>query len=228
MTKLLTFEQQLTDLTESLLHHPRFEIETHTQGSIDEERNDGAAVLDSIDEWYQVRLDPAYQKCISRFSQLGMHWSIDEPDVQLTGEFNIKYLLDVIGDVPPHLAGDDTPDTRRQLFSEFRVIDDTPSSGTGTLSSIRLQGTSATPELWFFDVRRDVFRMEVDYCEYMRHLLLTKGAYGWQYLFTDAPLRDRDFKGIVDGLKLMLQIFPEVFPNEDFAPLRTRLSERLR
>ena len=36
--------------------------------------------------------------------------------------------------------------------------------------------------------------MDVDYCEYLDALLLTKGTFGWQYLFTEASLRDDRFQ----------------------------------
>lgn len=147
--------------------------------------------------------------------------------MELSGEFSLTYLLDAIGNPPPRLTREKTSESERQLFSEFRVIDETPSGGAGKLASIRVRDDTSPPEIWFFDVTRGTYKLDLDYCGYMESLLLTKRTYGWQYLFVEFPLHGSEFQSVVKDLKLMLRIFPNVFPG-DYAPLRTRLSERLR
>ncbi|MEU8785449.1 hypothetical protein [Streptomyces sp. NPDC048637] len=228
MTHLLDFEKRFLKMMTDLLENPRIEVITHSQGAMDEERSDARSVLEALESWYHVPLDVSLQRCITRFEELAAHWSIDEPGTQLSGEFNLTYLLDAVGNPPPRLAWEGAPESEQQLFSEFRVIDDTPSGGTGKLASIRIRDGATSPEVWFFDVTRGTYKLNIDYCGYMEALLLTKGTYGWQYLFTDISLRGREFQNVVSDLKLMLRTFPALFPDGDYAPLRARLSERLR
>ncbi|MGI5424124.1 hypothetical protein [Streptomyces sp. CA-179760] len=57
---------------------------------------------------------------------------------------------------------------------------------------------------------------------------MTKGTFGWQYLFTDVSLRGDDFGETGRRLNDMLTVFPELFPGYDYQPLRSRLAARLR
>lgn len=68
--------------------------------------------------------------------------------------------------------------------------------------------------------------MEVTYREYLDALLVTKGTYGWQYLYTDVSL-GRGFGGVRRYLQGMIELFPEIFPNHDYSPLVERLEARL-
>ncbi len=69
--------------------------------------------------------------------------------------------------------------------------------------------------------------MDITYCQYLDALLLTKGTYGWQYLYTDISLRRGDFDETVRYLRGMLEVFPEIFPQHDYRELRERLEARL-
>lgn len=69
--------------------------------------------------------------------------------------------------------------------------------------------------------------MDVDYCGYLAALLVTKGTYGWQYLFADVSLADDIHHHTVENARRMLEVFPRLFPGYDYAPLAARLEARL-
>lgn len=69
--------------------------------------------------------------------------------------------------------------------------------------------------------------MDLDYLGYLEALAVTKGAYGWQYLFTDLSLLNDDLHHVVESVKAMLRRFPDLFPQHDYTQLRERLEERL-
>ncbi|MEV0703458.1 hypothetical protein AB0I53_36850 [Saccharopolyspora sp. NPDC050389] len=227
MAELLDLERRLSKLIEQIRDCSLMEVEFCAEGDLDPERVDAAGVLADVADWYEVLLDASLEPAVTRFEELACHWSIDEPDVELSGEFSLIYLLDAFGNTPPRLAHAGTPDAERRLFSEFRVFDEPHRGGDGKLVSLRVQDGVTNPEVWFFDVTRGTYRLDVDYRGYLDALLLTRGTYGWQYLFTDVSLRDSEFEHVAEDMRLMLRTFPPLFPDDDFTPLRARLSERL-
>ena len=69
--------------------------------------------------------------------------------------------------------------------------------------------------------------MDIDYCAYLAALRVTKGTFGWQYLFTEVSLAEEDYKNTARRLTDMLDVFPRLFPAHDYSELRARLEERL-
>jgi hypothetical protein len=61
----------------------------------------------------------------------------------------------------------------------------------------------------------------------MNHLLLTRGIYYWQYLFTDVPPEHYNFETIGLDLEKSIDFLEENFPDDDYSELRTRLDDRL-
>ncbi|MFI0465957.1 hypothetical protein ACH347_17935 [Saccharopolyspora sp. 5N102] len=90
--------------------------------------------------------------------------------------------------------------------------------------SIRVEPNRAPQEIWVWDARIGALQMDLGYLE---ALALTKGTFGWQYLFTDASLASDDFHHTARYLKSMLRVFPEIFPHHDYAGLQERLAARL-
>jgi hypothetical protein len=84
-----------------------------------------------------------------------------------------------------------------------------------------------TPEVWFLDHRHANIRLDLDYRDYLDNLILTKGATRWQYLFADVRLSDREFTRVRESLETMLSIFPDQFPDHDYAALVARFEARL-
>ncbi|WP_431040490.1 hypothetical protein ACQUSR_00305 [Streptomyces sp. P1-3] len=122
-----------------------------------------------------------------------------------------------------------------ELCSELRVIDNTPLTAAGQLAAIRIQRHTDPLEIWYYDMDmnevegwgQQLVRLDLTYTGYLEQLVLTKGTYGWQYLFTDElPFTDPYFKNFRTGLGAMLDHFPGLFPAWDYTDLRRRFAAR--
>lgn len=177
-------------------------------------------------EWAGLVLDPEIETCGFRFFAVGSHWRSTSVD-GLGGEFRMPCFYDAVANNPPPLAWEGASDQERELFSQFHEVDGHPHAGNGFVVCVRLQPSTTPLEVWAYDPRRGPRRMELDYCTYLDALLVTKGTYGWQYLFTDVSFSDSDYQHLGRGLRQMFDIFPQLFPNYDYEPLRARFEERL-
>ncbi|MFJ9866778.1 hypothetical protein [Streptomyces sp. NPDC101165] len=187
------------------------------------------------EDWDEVRLDGDLGSCALRFMDLGAQWSTTGGLPEILGEYRILHFYDVFDQLEGPEPLDDATEFQRQFLAELRHFDMTPRSGAGMMSFIRMQPNVSPLEIWFHDVA-DIggepyppgyLRMDITYCQYLDALLLTKGTYGWQYLYTDVRLSDAGFHLARTYLTRMLEVFPELFPEHDYAPLRARLEERL-
>ncbi|MEJ8650067.1 hypothetical protein WKI65_18700 [Streptomyces sp. MS1.AVA.3] len=190
------------------------------------------------EDWADVEFDQRMLDCALRFPGLGAQWEIPEEEEDLPeiyGDFNLLHLHDVLKQPagPAPLPG--ATSFQQQFLSELRIFDHTPRSGAGKLTYIRMQPHVTPLEIWYSavaDIGSDPYppgflKMDITYCEYLDALLLTKGTYGWQYLYTDISLRGRAFHETVTYVQGMLEVFPEIFPQHDYTPLRDRLEARL-
>ncbi|MEV0226424.1 hypothetical protein [Streptomyces sp. NPDC050704] len=192
-------------------------------------------VFSLLPEWKDVILGAELHRKTPRFNGLGCHWNTNEELPSFGGEFWITDVYVSLLQDPPDLAWEGSPDEERRLFEEFRVIDSTPSAATGQMTAIRVQPNVDPLEIWYFDMNlntvegwdRQYVRMNLTYPEYLNALLLTKGTFGWQYLYADVSLRSEGFEGVVYALESMIEVFPDVFPGQDYASLADRLQERL-
>ncbi|MET9561878.1 hypothetical protein [Streptomyces tauricus] len=209
------------------------------------------------EEWGDVRLDDDMRSRGLRFIDFGCRWSTragggyegedisydDDIEVsgissgselpEIDGEFFLRPLYDILSQ-PAGPSGGAETDFHRKFMSELRVMDQTPRSGAGKLTYLRLKPGAGPLEIWYSDLA-DIgtppyppgfVKMGITYAEYLDALLLTKGTYGWQYLYTDVPL-GRGFGGVRRYLQGMLELFPEIFPDHDYSSLRARLEARL-
>ncbi|WP_369167165.1 hypothetical protein AB5J49_04495 [Streptomyces sp. R28] len=186
------------------------------------------------ESWEGVRFSEDMLSCYVRFYELGAAWRTvgTLPDVK--GEFSLINFNDALESSDPGTESG-TTDFQREFLSQLCPIDRTPRSGAGIQTYIRMQADVDELELWYSDIA-DIgqspyppgfIKLDIGYCEYLKALLLTKGTYGWQYLFADISLARRDFLDGANNLKNMLQVFPELFPDRDYSSLRTRLEARL-
>ncbi|MGC5564320.1 hypothetical protein ACPYPG_15940 [Streptomyces sp. FR-108] len=188
------------------------------------------------DEWADVELDQNFLGCALRFTDLGAQWRTSRKKLpRIQGEFNLLNLHDVLNQREgPAATVPDASESQLRFLSELRFFDHTPRSGSGRLTYVRLRPGVAPLEIWYSavaDIGSDPYppgfiRMDITYCQYLDALLLTKGTYGWQYLYTDVPLGRGDFRETVGYLEGMLELFPEIFPQYDYTPLRDRLEAR--
>ncbi|MFJ9415743.1 hypothetical protein ACIRPT_16435 [Streptomyces sp. NPDC101227] len=226
MTALTDCEARLRKMHGELVENSNVQIFSAKPGRVAAEFGDAQEVFDKISEWRDITLDPSLQRCFIRFRWFSCHWRIKHSDIQLTGEFTIRHLLTSTAIEAPGIDWGDSP-SERQLYSELRVIDHHPGCGTGTFAALRIQPDVPLPEVWYHDFRIGAFKMDIDYCDYLEALIITKGIFGWQYLFSDVSLGDDDFARTANDLRNALTVFPELFPEYDYAPLRARLEARL-
>ncbi|MER7078064.1 hypothetical protein SAMN02982929_03285 [Saccharopolyspora kobensis] len=183
----------------------------------------GAMIADLSD----VVVDPAIAESAPRFGRFAGHWRASDEAAGLAGEFRLPYFFGALFEPAPPLAWEGTPDDERELLAQFREIDGHPRAGTGLIAAVRVEPHRTPLEIWVWDARIGPLQMDLDYLGYLEALALTKGTFGWQYLFTRASLASVDFRHTAKDMATMLRVFPELFPNHDYAPLRARLEARL-
>ncbi|MFE2036852.1 hypothetical protein ACFXBB_27125 [Streptomyces scopuliridis] len=220
------YEESLRKAFEELEASSQVQIFHSKEGPLAEEFGDAATAFEMISSWRGIELDPSLQRCFIRFTMLWSHWRIERPGVKLAGEFRIRHPLYTL-DVRAPDSDWASNESEAQLYSELRVIDDRPGSGTGAFAALRIQQGNAMPEVWYHDFRRGAFKLDIDYCQYLDALCVTKGVSGWQYLFADVSLSERNFRSFARSLEKSLEVFPELFPDYDYTDLRTRLQERM-
>ncbi|WP_093147225.1 hypothetical protein [Saccharopolyspora antimicrobica] len=232
MSELTAYETTWLGVLEELRGCPEIRLAVAEQGELRE--NEGAdRVFGELAEWDGIALNPALKECHLRFSGLAAAWDVADPeydeDSLIAGEFHLDNIYRAIqfGPLVERLY-DPTPDEVR-LYTELRSFDGTPQAGVGHLSMLRIQPGVADPELWFDTTTKGRYRMDLDYPGYLEALRTTKGTYGWQLLFTEASLDDEgEFEVSGRFAEIMLEVFPRLFPEHDYGPLRARLAERRR
>jgi hypothetical protein len=231
MTEPTPYERRWLDVLAELRNcpDPDLHVTRDHQGPLTAEPAD--ALFGNLAERDGVVLDPALKQCFLRFDGLGACWTFgeEETDPLFSGEFNVSPLIQTIRKRPPVERYPDPSPEQLELLSELRDFDGTPMTGVGHISSLRInQGGVHNPQIWFSDGPLGIHRMDVDLCGYLDALCITKGTFGWQYLFTDVSLADEDQEVTAELLTEMLAVFPDLFPDHDYEPLRARLAERLR
>ncbi|MEN3616176.1 hypothetical protein AAH979_42775 [Plantactinospora sp. ZYX-F-223] len=230
MSSLTPQESSWLDLLAELRNSPAIHVYNEYNGPIDDSLGDASEAMSELADDYGVHLDPSFRELYTRFSGIGSSWRTTEEYPFISGEFHIASIQLEIEQAPPKLGWTESPIDDPDLEYELRTIDGTPDSGVGTLAAVRIQPGPGTvnPEIWFDHGSRGVWKLDLDYRGYMEALRVTKGTFGWQYLFTDVRLRGDDFGGIGERLSNMLNVFPDLFPDYDYKPLRRRLAARLR
>ncbi|MBC2900135.1 hypothetical protein [Streptomyces cupreus] len=229
MTDLNAAERGLRLMMSELRETSEFEVHDALPGVVDPACEDVDAAFAGIMATTGVALDDGLKNCFVRFDRLSACWDLEGSENGLSGEFCISHLPAVIATEAPPSAPELMTEDERQRYAQFRVLDDHPVSGTGAFAALRLNPESPTPEIWYHDFHYNLggFRMALDYCRYLDVLTLTKGTFGWQFLFCDVSFTDDDFLGLGDELGEMLAVFPRLFPDRDYTDLRARLEERL-
>ncbi|MFF7376992.1 hypothetical protein ACIP4Q_12955 [Streptomyces massasporeus] len=228
MTDLNPAERKLRLMMSELREASEFEVYDALPGVVDPAYEDIDAAFAAITASTGISLDSALKDCFVRFDQCSAGWSMEDSENGLSGEFCIGHLPAVVAtEAPPTATELMTPD-ERQRYAEFRVLDDHPVSGTGAFAALRLNPETPVPEIWYHDFHYNLggFRMALDHCRYLDALTLTKGTFGWQFLFCDVSFADDDFVGLGDELGEMLDVFPRLFPDHDYTDLQARLRER--
>lgn len=185
--------------------------------------------------WGDAEYDADLADNLVRFEEISAHWVTKPPLPQFSGEFSVRHLAHVLGQPVDPWAQQEPTQFRRDFMSSLLCFDSTPNSGTGRMSFLRMQAGVGPFEIWYedmADIGGDPYppgyvKLDLSYSEYIDALVLTKGTFCWQYLYAEVSLSDSSWKPVADSLKAMLEVFPELFPEYDYSPLRQRLEARL-
>lgn len=199
---------------------------------LDEQRGPGGAGGPEPAELFEslaqdgYPLAPRLQETHIPYRNRGLHWRAADPATTLVGEFDV---MSVVASSDRWLDVDDflREESDRELLEDLRILDDISLGGEGRIAAMRYQRGVANPEIWFLDRYHGYVRLDLDYRDYLDNLFITKGVTGWQYLFADVRLGEREFGYILENLRTMLRLFPGEFPAHDYAPLAARLEARL-
>ncbi|MBP8539428.1 hypothetical protein [Streptomyces sp. MK37H] len=223
MVNLTPWEQEWVQIQEDLRQSPGVRVFQDVRGDIRE----GDLLRDAGDSGGGPHFAQSLYGRSVRFSEIGSQWQTVEPYGFVVGEFFLTPLKQAVHEDPPDFTSSFYSDEEQRIGQELRVIDDTPFTGAGSFTAIRLDPESTGSEVWFSDHLRGLWRMDLDYSTYVDLLRLTKGAFGWQHLFTQAPLEDEEFQRTADRIVNMLDALPQIFPDRDYTPLRKRWEARL-
>ncbi|MFF4951633.1 hypothetical protein ACWC2K_08580 [Streptomyces chattanoogensis] len=227
MTQHTPFEECWLHTLQELRSNPGIQVMRDSEGPPDLTIEDVLESFDELEDRENITLAPALQENYLRHSEIGSQWKTVGPYAFVTAEFNFTPLARLVHEEPPTFGSALSSAEERRLVSELRVIDEAPVTGTGSFAALRLQPEVEEPEIWFTDGERGIWQMDLGYFGYFEALRLTKGTFGWQYLFTEAPLVSEEFEGPTDRLKNMFESLPQIFPDHDYEPLRARFAERM-
>lgn len=237
MQGLKVGEKRHAESLKEIRQNPFFDAECGSSEYVGKRPSELLPLSRRNSRWNGVVFDENLLECALSFTDMSARWEATGRggSVRIRGEFNLIHLEDVLGQPEGPAAFPGATDFQKRFLSELRVIDHTPRSGAGMLTYIRLQPDKSPLELWYSDIAdigEDPYpsgfvKMDITYCQYLDSLVVTKGTYGWQYLYTDVSLRRGGFRETVAYLQGMLQVFPELFPRYDYAPFRARLEARL-
>ncbi|WP_255954516.1 hypothetical protein [Streptomyces odontomachi] len=186
------------------------------------------------ESWEGIEFSDEMKSSALGFDEVGAFWKTREDPPEICGEFSLINLDYALTSEDPGEAGAGT-DFQRQFLRQLCPIDRSPRSGAGMQTYMRMQAGVPELEIWhsgLFSVEEPPYpsgfvRLDIDYCEYLDALLLTKGTYGWQFLFADVTLSGRELSDQAKYIRRMLQVFPALFPQYDYASLARRFEARL-
>ncbi|MFD9499203.1 hypothetical protein [Streptomyces sp. NPDC060035] len=228
MPRFTEYEQRHLDSLDQLENSPGVQVFHSNSGPFEESVGDAPATFAKIFTWEGVHLDPELQRCFLRFDKIEVHWAIQNPDFHMFGRFSLHHLAAAILTTGAEVEDEYLTEEELRIASELRIFDNPDSSDDGEFAALRIPFGVTSPEVWYHNPSFGLFEMDLDYCGYLDALLVTKGVYGWQFLFADVNLREPLFTGVVQSLKRAFKVFPRVFPDHDYGPLEKRMTERFR
>jgi hypothetical protein len=222
------YERKYVGMLDELRAAPEVEVLHEKRGPLED--GDWADITAMIsDEFPETILDPTLERVFLRFEVVACHWGIERGGTYLTGEFSLRHLgaamFATVEDLGPE---DDGAEFDERLFGELHPFDEHTKGGGGTLAGLRVQPGVPAHEVLFYNGTSRWYQLDLDCCGYFDALLMTKGSFGWQYLFAAVDQHNDDFQFAVENLQNMLRVFPEIFPGHNYEPFRARLADRLR
>ncbi|MPY54466.1 hypothetical protein [Streptomyces acidicola] len=185
-------------------------------------------------EWKELRLDAGMLGDSLRL-EVAAHWESGPSLPPFSGEYRVPSPMEILTQGRmPSLELLET-DFQKAFVSTLRYFDNAYESSRGFMTFLRTDPGSSPLEVWFSDLAGTgtaphppgYVKLDLTFTEYVETLLLTKGLHGWQYLFADVSFTDPALEHLVEGLRNGLDTFASVFPGQDYAPLTSRLEDRL-
>lgn len=236
MRPLAPGEQNHMDSLDEILNCDAIEVDFFDRGHVLEALTENPTVITFFDEEFEnVALGESLRECNLRFTKLSCRWRTREGVPELGGEFRLGDLYDAILNPAPQFSEETASPADLEVYQQLRVVDFPQYAAVGTFAAIRVQEHVDPLEMWYYDMRlstapgigSDLIKMELTYAEYLDAVVLTKGVFGWHYLFCDISLRGPIFQERADRLKRMIDLFPTLFPDHNYSSLATRLEARL-
>ncbi|MGY5132221.1 hypothetical protein ACWGJW_07365 [Streptomyces nigrescens] len=225
MTRL-SYEERYAQMLAEIRASPAVKLRDEHHDDHRDHAEQPDAMISELATRSGISLAPKFLEYAFTTNSLGCRWEIPRTNHTLRGEIHLLDVFNALSNDQTEVFIDTDDDEMEELFDELRIIDRTPYGGGGELTAIRRAAATSDPEMWFYDGSDEVFRLDIGYCEYLEALLLTKGTYGWQYLFSDLN-SDNAYLG-AGGWKveLMLDLFPDIFPEHDYSELQRRWEAR--
>ncbi|TDE53182.1 hypothetical protein E1295_16890 [Nonomuraea mesophila] len=231
MMSLTPFQERYDRVLEQLVASPLVSVE-HQESREDVHGGAGAdVVFAKLADNHGLHLDDAFRGLYFTSGQLHVVWRLTA-DSTRGGELCLQNLTEwaVKGWFPDDWT---LPPEEYAALADLYTIDYEPHAGSGSVAAIsvpeaRPLSVGMDSAIWYYDAGDHwLGQMDVDYAGYLEAALLTVGAHGWQYLFTDVNLRGEVPYSGVAGLEHCLTVLPEIFPGHDYEPLRRRFDARL-
>ncbi|MEU5344209.1 hypothetical protein AB0H18_25790 [Streptomyces sp. NPDC020766] len=188
--------------------------------------SDSAEVRAALSEYIDPSIAAGLQEYYFPAEELHVSWN-STGDPRVDGELCLINIHTCLTRWQPPLEDVTLTSSEQSVLADLKVMDQEPFAGTGRATGLRVTSRSQEPEVWFYDLSRSrLDRLDLDYGTYMETALVMKGAFGWQYLFTDVELERPEFHEISTNLTEALALFSMSFPEYAYADLRNRLEAR--
>ncbi|MFD5383877.1 hypothetical protein ACFWMG_02715 [Streptomyces sp. NPDC127074] len=235
MSRLTHQEKRHVDSLEAIRHCELLEVQVSALGELGRPFDAMPPPHEYDADWSGVEYDPDLAHLMPRFEEISASWTTRPPLPKFGGEFSVAHLAYVLSQQVGPWVNQEPTEFRRQFMASLRCIDSTPNSGSGRMSFLRMRSHVSPLEIWYSDIA-DIggepyppgyVKLDLSYSQYLEALLLTKGMFGWQYLYAEMSLRGTSWSDVRNRLKVMVDVFPEIFPQYDYTELRERLEARL-
>ncbi|MGG7571913.1 hypothetical protein [Streptomyces sirii] len=235
MATLNDLEKRHKNSIEQLRETGNIEVVSHQLDVISSAFNEIPPPEVFEDHWSDLKLDDSMLRECLRFNEIAVHWESASPLPEFSGEYRIPSPQRIMGQRTDPAAESMSEPFQREFITQLRFFDHAYASSAGFMTFLRMVPGISPLEVWFHDLAgigrppypASYIQLDLTYHAYVEALLLTKGLHGWQYLFADISFRDAALSHVSDGVRNALDVFPELFPDQDFTDLIQRLEARL-
>lgn len=176
--------------------------------------------LNNIESFLGCELDSETKQCVFFLENISLYWGyeLDDGEYETGGEFRLYPLSKVLSNCnTAKLWNEDMKEDEKKFYKRLIPFDDHPNTGDGVMSVFKTEDRANFPEIWIYDDNGICHRTSLNYPDYLKHILKTKGFYRWQYLFCEIDLSDQNFSFLEKRFETMLRVLPLLFPDENYS-----------